>query len=70
MVSHLFPLYFPVSQLVANINAYLGDFGNAFGTKLLTGKDFNPITVDRIDFNDPNILGTYVAAKAVADKKI
>ncbi|KAK7457028.1 hypothetical protein VKT23_010331 [Stygiomarasmius scandens] len=28
------------------------------------------VTTGTIDFNDPNILGTYVAAKAVADKKI
>ncbi|KAK7457026.1 hypothetical protein VKT23_010329 [Stygiomarasmius scandens] len=47
-----------------------GDFKNAFGTKTITGKDFSPVTADQIDINDPNTMGTYVAAKTVADKKV
>ncbi|KAK7457029.1 hypothetical protein VKT23_010332 [Stygiomarasmius scandens] len=44
-----------------------GDFKNALGTKLVTEKDYNPVTADQININDPNIMAIYVAAKTVAD---
>ncbi|THU91393.1 NAD(P)-binding protein [Dendrothele bispora CBS 962.96] len=53
------------------VSLFDADLKTAFGSKLLTEKDFGSITsIDDIDLSNPNTPATYQAAKTCAEKKV